>query len=309
MTSKIATLATLATLAFAAPGCIFTSGSGSDSEAGDDAADALRECGDDSDIAEEVRITEEYGQSLHEMVACGGLAVALCNGVVSGIINAIIEQSNDATPDAWSYESGGTYRTSGEGVVMTTQFFAAADFSFAASGELITENVFLTENYLVGATVNVDLSTGATTLSFSGTGPLVELLGYGAEPESPISLSFSDIGEIEGRLGTLEFEADVLVDDVREAGTITYHTTTPRLPVQALLTGAGMRYDLIEADGAREELGQSLVVDEWSIEFVDEGGGALNGSSEFRVVGGAFDYAGVTAFENSTFPETTLTCP
>lgn len=293
-------LAATLSVALLAPACLLTS----EVDSG-----ALQACSNGADVSDAARITAEYGDSLHEMVACGGLAVALCNGVASGIVNAIITSSNDATPDGWTFETGGTYRTSGEGVMMTTQFFTAEDFDFAAAGELVTDNVFLVENYVVGAQVNVNLSNGRTTLSFDSTGPLVALLGYGTEPTSPIELTLSDIGEIEDRLAALEFEAKVVVDDVREFGTIQYDTETPRLPVKSLLTGSGMRYDLIKADGTRADLSQALVVDAWDIEFVDEGGGALNGKSEFRVVGGEFDYQGVTTFDNSTLPETELSCP
>ncbi len=288
-------------------GCLFNGfGSGSDSD-----SEVLRECSggaSSGEVTDATRITDEYAESLHEMVACGGLNVRLCTGVVSGIINAIIESQTDATPDGWAFEAGGTYRTEGEGVVMTTQFFVAADFEFASSGDLITENVFDTRNYLVDAVVNIDLATGRTTLGYSETGPLVELLGFGAEPDNPISLSLGDLNTIEARMGALEFESDVQVDDVREFGTIQYHTETPRLAASALLSGVGMTYDLIEVDGSRADLSQNLIVDEWTIEFVDEGGGALNGSSKYRVEGGSFDYFGVAEFDNSTFADTTLSC-
>jgi len=294
-------------LAALSPACLL-SGLGGDGGALSEELEPLRSCGDDDQIEETTEISLAYAESLHEMVACGGLAVALCNGVVSGIINAILESRTDATPESWSYEAGGTYRTEGEGVVMTTQFFLAEDFEFGRSGDLVTDNVFDTENYLVGAAVNVDLSTGRTTLSYDSTGPLVELLGYGAEPPNPIELSINDLETLDDKLAALEFEADVDVDDVRDNGTVRYHVVTPRLAASALLGGAGMTYELVEADGERSETGQSLVVDEWTVVFVDENPGALDGSSRYHVTGGAFEYDAVATFERSTVAETTYSC-
>ena len=296
-------------LAAMGPACLFNGfGSGSGGDLPEE-LEPLRSCGDDADTIEATtEISAAYSESLHEMVACGGLAVVLCNGVVSGIINAILESRTDATPDSWAYEAGGTYRTEGEGVVMTTQFFLAEDFEFGQSGDLVTDNVFDTENYLVGAVVNVDLTTGRTTLGYDSTGPLVELLGHGAQPPNPIELSLNDLETLDDKLGALEFEADVDVDDVRDSGTIRYHVVTPRLAASALLGGSAMSYDLVEADGERSETGQTLVVDEWTIEFVDGSPGALDGSSRYHVTGGAFEYDAVATFDDSTMAETTFTC-
>lgn len=295
----------LATMSTFGAGCIL-GGVGSDDEG--EYGEQVRACST-GDVRVTLEIVDAYADSLHEMVACGGLAVSLCNGVVSGIVNAMLDGSTDATPSGWSFEADGTYRTEGDGVVMTTQFFLDEDFEFAASGALVTDNVFLVDNYLVDAAVNIDLSTGRTTLSYSETGPLVELLGYGAEPPNPIALTLADIETLDDKLGALQFEADVVVDDVRDEGTVHYHVVTPRLAASALLTGAGMRYELEKADGTRDSENQALTVDEWTIEFVDEGGGALNGSSSYTVAGGDFDFTGVARFDNSSVAENTVSCP
>lgn len=261
----------------------------------------------DPEVDANVVITQEYGQSLHEMVACGGLAVVLCQGVISGIINAIINSSDDATPNGWGFDGDGIYRTGSDGVDMTTSFFLAEDFEgLGASGDLVTDNVFLVASYFVNPVVSVDFTTGATELQYDSTGPLVELLGYGATPPNPLPLGLNDISTIEERLGGLEFESTVVVDDVRPNAIIQYHTVSPRQPATGLV-GGSMRFDLVEASGVRADLTQDLIVDEWDIEFSD--GGGLTGDSVFRVEGGHFDYAGVASFDDTTFPDTTLSCP
>ena len=121
----------------AAPGCLsFGSGDVTDIEGRED----LRECAGDlsqDEIDLNLQISADYAQSLHEMVACGGLAVRLCQGVSSGIIDALLTNSSDATPDGWTYQGEGVYRTGNAGTDMTTRFYVTEDYSFAAAGEVV----------------------------------------------------------------------------------------------------------------------------------------------------------------------------
>ena len=328
--SGITTKACLAilTLGFglAPSGCLFFGGGGDDDSmstsagpgsVGDDdddfpadGFDSLRECrGDlgDDEVGDNVRITDEYAQSLHEMVACGGLNVSLCLGVTSGIINAIWTGSSDATPNGWSFQGEGIYITENTGVEMTTQFFLAEDFEeLGKKGDPVRHNLFLVDSYLVDPVVAIDFTSGATELRFDAAGPLVELLGFGPNPQSPIPLSANDLETLDDKLEALEFDSIVVVDDYRTASTIQYHTITERMPAKALLGGAGLEFELVEASGVREDLDQNLVVDEWTIEFAD--GRNLNGKSAYRVLGGLFDFQGVAQFNDSSYAETTLDC-
>lgn len=290
-------------------GC-FGSGSGGSGDDGSNAA--LRECSGDAtpdEIDDNVVITAEYGESLHEMVACGGLNVALCNGVIEGIVDAIIDQRSDATPDGWSWQGDGSYVTMAENATMETRFYATHDFSFAAAGERVPHDVFLIDNYLVNAAVSVDFTTGRTEIVYDSAGPLVELLGQGATPPNPLEITLDGLSTFQAEFRALEFDSDVWLDDPREHAVVTYHVTTPRLATDALVTGEGMRYDLVEADATREDLDQALVVDEWTIVFTNDGGGQLDGSSSYHLTGGHFELVGEASFEHSTFPETTLSCP
>ena len=276
----------------------------------DNTYEALRECSGElssAEVADNIRITDEYAQSLHEMVACGGLNVALCLGVTSGIVNAIWTGSNDATPNGWQFQGEGVYITENMGVEMTTQFYLAEDFeSLGKAGDPVEHNLFLVDSYLVDPVVAIDFSTGATELRFDAAGPLVELLGFGPEPDSPIPLSVDDLESLDDKLENLVFDSIVVVDDYRTASTIQYHTITDRMPAKALLGGTSMAFELVEASGMREDLDQDLVVDEWTIEFAE--GRNLNGKSVYRVLGGLFDFQGVAQFNDSSYAETTLEC-
>jgi|GEM_PF-1450884 len=291
------------------------SGAGDDDDFGEDDVpaqtyEALRACrGDltDAEVADNIRITDEYAQSLHEMVACGGLNVALCLGVTSGIVNAIWNGSNDATPDGWRFQGEGVYITDNMGVEMTTQFYLAEDFeTLGKAGDPVQDNLFLVDSYLVDPVVAIDFSTGATELRFDAAGPLVELLGFGPDPQSPIPLSVNDLDTLDDKLEDLVFDSIVVVDDYRTASTIQYHTVTERMPARALLGGTSLEFELVEASGLREDLDQDLLVDEWTIQFAE--GRNLNGKSVYRVLGGLFDFQGVAQFNDSSYAETTLDC-
>jgi hypothetical protein len=301
--------------ALGASGCIF-SGLADDDGAADtdgDVSSMFVECRDDAsdpEVTDTIAIVDAYDESLHEMVACGGLNVVLCTSVISGVIEAIIEQSNDATPDDWEFRGEGVYYTNGGMADMETRFYLSEDFEFGNAGDLVTQNLFLVESYLVNARLDItDALSGSAELHFDGPGPLVELLGFGPNPQSPLQVSINDLTTINQKLKALTFESDVRVTDPRDSGTITYHLTTDRMPASSLIDGMGMGYNLEMADGSRAELAQTLTVDSWDVDFVNEGGGALTGTIDFHVDGDHFDFKGVMVYDNSTYADPQLSCP
>lgn len=293
-------LVCLSTLGFLGlGGCILTSNDDAD-------ANLLRECRGGADAEAHVDIVVDYDQSIHEMVACGGLNVTLVSSVTVGIVDAIIDNRPDATPPDWEFQGDGVYYTNGGDAEMTTRFYANADFSFAAAGDALTENLFRVDSYLVGARVeaNIDINNplaSSVELTFDAVGPYVELLGYGENPTSPIALDTSAWDRIQESLGKLEFDSEVSVDDTQSVSTVRYDVSTNRMPASALLSGGGMGYELEMASATREDLGQSLIVEDWGIEFSDGDAGALTGAIEFRVEGDAFTYFGSLTYEDDTF--------
>jgi hypothetical protein len=296
-------------------GCLFGTGNGGASgDVGYDAGaevDALVECrGDasDAEVADAIAITDEYAQSLHEMVACGQLAVVLCAGVVDGVIDAIVEQSEDATPDGWYYGGDGVWRTGADGTRMEMKFYFAEDLQVGRAGEPVVHDLFHTDSYLVDATAVLDWTTGEVAIHYASPGPLVELLGFGTSPPNPLPIDLNDLAAIKSKLRALQFDASIDVDDVRPFATIRYHIDTPRMPASALLDGDGMIYALEYADGFREHPPQELVVDAWDVAFVDDGyGGVLDGAISF-VVEGELPYAGTMSFLHSKYATRELQC-
>ncbi len=305
-----------------APGCLLV-GSNDDDQGGDGgedsgtnepAPDPLQECRGDADAEDAAQIAYDFEESIHEMVACGGLTVTLCSSIVYGVVDALIENRSDATPDGWSYEGEGVYTSSAAMASMTTRFYLAEDYSFGKAGEQLTENLFLSTSYLRGASVEIDfdpsnpLSTEAY-LHFEEAGPYVELLGFGPEPQSPIPVGSNTWSQIQTQLGTLLFESDVAVDDPQNRSTVRYQVETPRMPASVLLGGGAMEYSLVRADASRADRGQDLIVDDWGIEFVSGNIGALEGTVTFTVEGGDFPYLGSLDYQNSSYGDVDLECP
>lgn len=271
----------------------------------------------EEEAVDNVQVSLDYARSLHEMVACGGLAVDVCIALTSGVVEAIQEGADSAMPGGWTFDNG-VYRTEsldgGQATRMAIQFFASKDYAFAEAGEPIAEDVFLIDNYLVGAVVSIDFTSGAAELSYDSVGPLVELLGYGLLPDNPIRLSLNDSVTIGNSIGQLEFTTEVVVSDMQNNSAIDYTTQTRRLSANDLIGGTPLVFDVVLAEGSRADLEQELSVESWTIDYKSDGGllglggGTLDGSSEYRVTGGHFDYSGIVRFPDSKEGETELSC-
>lgn len=289
-----------------APGCLVPLAS--DDDVGADAHPELAECRgelDDDAVADAVLVTDEYGESVHEMIACGRLTVELCSAVISGVLEAIQIGSDDATPDGFTFADG-VYRSAGSGALMELRFYLAEDTSFGKAGDLVRENLMRADSYLVDAALVVDLQAGTSELRYSRPGPLVELLGFGAAPANPLPVGLDDLDRVRARLGALAFDGIIQVDDVRPHARVTYAVDVPRTTASALVGGGTIDYELREADAMRRDLEQSLVVDHWGLQFLAHG--TLRGDVEFHVDGGPLAYAGVLHWNDSGYPERELSC-
>jgi hypothetical protein len=271
-----------------APGCIFFDGGGSAGSGADDddwdaeapSAGFLR-CEADVSVsfeAEAELLVEDLRVSLSEMIGCGRLTVDLAGAVRSGIVDAILDNRPDATPAGWRYEGNGLFTTSAARADMQTRFFLAGDFSFGSRGDVVEHNVFRVDSYLVGARLRIpDPLSFRAELHYDAAGPLVELLGYGTEPPNPILVDLDTLTGLGDEIAALQFESDVSVEDVDGDSTILYRLGTDRMPANALLTGAGLRYRL-ESLVARRD-GMDTEVTGWSSEFFVSG--TVQGSVSF----------------------------
>jgi len=230
--------------------------------------------------AEATILVDAFRLSLSEMIGCGQLTAELAGGVRSGIANAIIDNRPDATPRGWTYEGDGLFTTSGGQASMQTRFFVGADFEFAAEGDPVVHNVFRVDSYLEGARVRVpDPLSFQAELHFDAPGPLVELLGFGAQPQSPIRVGLQTLTSIGDRVAALHFESDIQVEEAGGDETIRYDLHTRRMRANALLLGSPLRYEL-GALVARTE-STDIEITDWSAEFFTSG--QVEGSTTFDV--------------------------
>jgi hypothetical protein len=264
--------------------------------------------GDDADITASIAITDEYADSLHELIGCGGLSFALCSAVIGGVIDAIVDQSNDATPDGWEFAGDGVYRTGSDSTVMDVTFYLAEDFSFGKAGDPVMDDLFLVDSYLVNARLKLDLTTGKARIAYDSPGPLVELLGFGAHPANPLPVDLGDLGSLKRKLRQLEFEGKVVVQDEREHSTINYTLNVPRTTADAFVIGTTpMRYELENVDGTNADLGQTIVTSAFDVAYANHG--TLTGTVDFHVQGGPLEYDAHLVWDDTPYPERALMCP
>jgi len=278
-----------------------------------DAAVALEElaaCQSDASDAElkaAIAITDEYAESLHELIGCGQLGFILCSAVIDGVIDAIITKSDDATPDGWQWVGDGVYRTGNAETTMDATFYLAEDFSFAKAGEPVTHDVFLVDSYLVNARLRIDLGSGHTEIAFDEPGPLVELLGFGADPPNPLPVDLKDVLGLKRKLRQLEFQGKVVFQDERTHASIGYTLNVPRMSADKFITGAlTMKYELQDVDAKNAELGQTLTTSVFDAAYAMHG--ALTGTVDFHVSGGPVAYGGHLVWEDTPYPTRTLVC-
>jgi len=161
------------------------------------------------------------------------------------------------------------------------------DVTFVQGGEPLAADPFQADSYLLGAQATEQ--GGSITLTFDDVGPLVSLLGQGAAPESPLTLTQDDLLEIVERYGGMKADAVIHVDDEVDTSTITYDVESPAMFVRDMLLSAPMDLDMVSATGARQDLGQDMATLAWDVQYVDASN-ALDGVIEVEVVGGAFDF-------------------
>lgn len=196
---------------------------------------------------------------------------------------------------------------------MEVRFHLGRDYSFGSEGDLVTENLFVMSSYLrnAQAEVTVDTSSGwpvvEIEVTHEGPGPLVELLGLGADPPSPIRVTEDTLADAQAHLGDLQVEAIIFFQDHPGVSTIEYDVESPRMLARSFLQGAAMDLAMVGADGWRDDLEQDLDVDVWTVEYAD-GVGALVGDIDFTVRGGPFDFVSRFHYDASGWPTIELAC-
>jgi hypothetical protein len=269
-------------------------------------------------------LTYAADESLHELVACGQLTVDISAALSSGLMEMVL-RGNSREPGGLVYQGGGQYLTAmHEGhrdLEMLVSLFEQRGDELIA----IEHDVFARESYLVGVSSHVEgesvdvevdpdnlldsevEATGTLVVQFEAAGPLAHLLGLGDELESPLEFELADFDELKPKVDAIRIRADVSVKDERKGSTIMYDVTTPDMRLIEVATSADVGYNVNDITGTAPARGQEmgLLPDGWDIQFA---GGNLDGTVDFRVVGGDFDYTAKFSYDMSPFANVVFTC-
>jgi hypothetical protein len=268
------------------------------------------------EIEDAVAITFDFEGSAHEMVACGGLVFGIVGALVEGIVELVEDPSASTLPEGYRFDDQGTYYVEPAAFTdlrMEVRFFLGRDYSFGTEGELVTENLFLMSSYLQNpeSEVHIDTSSGwpvvEVEITHDGPGPLVELLGLGAAPASPIVVTEDLLATANAHLADMQVESIIFFADHPGVSTIEYDVESPRMLADAFLRGTAMDLAMVGADGWRSDLEQDLDVDVWTVEYAD-GVGALAGDIDFTVRGGPFDFVSRFHYDGTGWPVIELAC-
>jgi len=206
------------------------------------------------------------------------------------------EPERDQLPEPFVHEGGGVYTmrlaTPGDSRLSARLLFGEG-YEAGEGGDPIEVSAFQLGAYLTGAEVSPhDLVADVT---FTGTGPLVEMFGEGAAPMSPMTVDLLGV-EVETRKQTVE--STITVDESsEEAGKIKYSVITRRLVLAPNLGDTELRSglvtgELVSAEIANPARGQTGTIDSYDREtpIGGKGWGGVKSAVKLTVKGGAFDH-------------------
>ena len=259
----------------------------------------------ESDISKTVAIVFDMEQSYHEMIGCGGLVVALASAVLD-VITSMVDDPKGGLPNGFSQDGAGTYTSSpGGNTVMEMRFVYGDTYEVGAEGEPVQYNLFKLSNYLVNPRVDFDYSAGKLLIRYDEAGPLVELLGFGANPDRPIRIDLDNLGRITREIDKLGVTSSVIVADAQNNSDVSYLITSGGVTIKELVSGKAFGFDLETTEAVHRSMPQQADVDLWTVKYADN---AMDGKVEFDVVGGVFEYQGQFVYRDRTWPDITLTC-
>jgi hypothetical protein len=250
-------------------------------------------------------VVTNTADSYHEMVACGGLAMDLTVSLVQVVASAVADAADVEIPGAYEYAGDGRYVTASSGTTMTVEYLLGGDYQLGNEDDVVPYDLFEWSNYLAGASVSVDELHQELEISYDAAGPLVELLGFGANPPNPLVVDLANVYTIGAPIERLKMRASVDVVDGQGANTVTYALQSDPRRLSPLLADGAIDYDLIAAE--TRGTADHLTTTSWGVGYNDVAG-ALNGEIEFQVRGGAVPVDGTFTYAGSTYPTITLAC-
>jgi hypothetical protein len=251
------------------------------------------------------QIVEDYNNSIHELIACGNITNKITNAFIDLVFQILTGDATSSLPNGVSYVGEGVYRTQTSNVAMDIYFINSQSNSIGGKDEVIKYNLFNPENYLINS--NVIDEGNAYKITFESTGPLVELLGFGAQPSNPIIFKkeIESISKLNSKLGVLRVASNIIIDDKVNNSVVTYEVILAENTTIGQVLTSTFKYDVIDANVRREDIDQDLFTIKWELAFSS---GGLTGTVEFNVIGGHHDFIGILTWLNSGLGVADLKC-
>jgi hypothetical protein len=226
-------------------------------------------------VDDNIAIAWAYEDSIHELIACGNLTFRFVAAVVESA--AVIAGEPSSVPNVLEYADG-VYTFDGTGVRMLLTPRYGRNTPGGTKGESVGVDLFDPDSWLVRA--DATNSGDDVIVTFDRVGPLAPLLGHGADPKSPLTLTPADFLGAAQYLAGLDVDTDIDIEETRAPEVdFTWHVIDGGGFVDDLLVGRVM--DLSKLDGAsgeRTALKQTQNTSTWNVDYVDDGGsGALDG--------------------------------
>ena len=249
-------------------------------------------------------------ESLHELIACGGLTYALVAAVMEVVVSLAEGAEDGELPPGFSTEWDGVFHLTPDGVTrgtMAVELVFGRDYEVGKKGERIVGNLLSASTYLVGAAAKVDWSSYTAEISYDEVGPLVELLGYGADPPNPLVLDMDDVLGMSAEMGKQRVKSIISIDDEKDDTTITY-TAEIEGELRPIFESGDMSFEVVDMFASSPSRNQELLVKEWTVGY-DHGMGSLDGQIDVQVSGGSMNYDGSFEYERSKWAEISVRCP
>ena len=283
---------------------------GSESEREEQAGE-LAECrggASDEEVQENILITEEYALGLAADLEHSWTPVLFALDFLI-LWGQTVRGIGGDGPAGWTYDPDtGTYRYGSETAAIELRVFLTEDLEYGPAGTQVTVDILSLDSLLEGAVVTAD--GDSVRITFDAPGPLVELLGLGSAPDSPITLDAAGRDAVLDRLGTLALDPEFIAYGVTRSTLLDYHVTAPRHTIAELAADdITLDLQLVAVNASREEPSQTLTTDTWQVERTAP---AVSGYTTFSVSGGHFPYRGRVDFTDvplTVIPTRTLSCP
>lgn len=269
----------------------------------------LDSCATDLEVAtieEELRFSLELARSLGAIDEGARRSATFSDDFVNVLPNLAYDPTGDvlSLPMQFDGEAYTMALTSTGGADLTARIFFGEDYEAGAKGDLITIYPFKADAYFVNP--EVDIVDWGAIVGFDGVGPLVELVGKGPSPESPVEISLFNAAD---ETSIQELEETIAVDERRPGDVrVAFEATARR---KMLVDGGGLTPLALTSFEATGGTGATATVDEWNVrvEHPTAATPRLTGNVDLSISGGALPpHITSIVYDTSSQPEVFIRC-